>query len=302
MILLVGVTGRLGKAVAECLLLEGIPFRATCRSVAKAKSLTDRGADVVQLDVNAGASVADALAGSTKVISCIHGLLGASKDSIERVDIRGQKALIDASADVGIERFVFIYALGASFDHPSEFWRAKASAEQHLKSSGLRYVILRPSAFMDLYAHDLVGAAVMRRKPVFVLGSGKLARNMIAVDDVAAAVVAALVRDDLLNETIEIGGWESVTELEVAAIYSKLSGNRAKVYAVPPFALRLLAAAISPFHAGVGRLLRLPLQLENRQDLHIESSAWTARLGIDPVRLRDFAAKQIRLAPQTLTP
>ena len=53
-----------------------------------------------------------------------------------------------------MERFVYISALGASPDHPSECWRAKARAEQHLKASGLDYVILRPRAFMDLYAHD----------------------------------------------------------------------------------------------------------------------------------------------------
>ena len=297
MILLVGVTGRLGKAVAERLLREGIVFRGACRNVAKAKSLTERGVEVVELDLNTGAGVADALAGSTKVISCVHGLLGASKGSIESVDIRGHAALIKAAADAGVERFVFISALGASLDHPSEFWRAKARTEQYLKSSGLKYVILRPSAFMDLYAHDLIGAAVIRRKSVIILGSGKMARNMIAVDDVAAAAVVALVRDDLANETIEIGGWESVTERDVATLYAALSGNRAKVFAVPPMAIRLLAAAISPFHAGVGRLLRLPLELEGRQDLHIDSSAWTARLDIDPVRLRDFAALQINGVP-----
>jgi len=228
------------------------------------------------------------------VISCIHGLVGASRASIEQVDIRGQMALIDAAAAAGVDRFVFISALGASPDHPSEFWRAKAATEQYLKSSGLDYVILRPSAFMDLYAHDLIGAAVIRKNPVVVLGNGRMARNMIAVDDVASASFAALVRDDLTNETIEIGGWESLTERDIAALYAEVSGNRANVFAIPALALRFLASAISPFHAGVGRLLRLPLELEGRRDLHLDSASWTAKLGIDPIRLCDFAAQQTR--------
>ena len=300
MIVLVGVTGRLGKALAERLLLEGIPFRGACRNRVKARSLTDRGVDVVQIDLNSPSSLAEALAGSTKVISCIHGLLGASQASIEKIDVQGQKALIDAAVDAGVERFVFVSAMGASLDHPSDFWRAKAETEQQLRLSGLRYAILRPSAFMDLYAHDLIGAAVIRKKPVVVLGSGNLARNMIAVDDVAAATVAALVRDDLANETIEIGGWESLTERDVAALYARLSGNRAKLVAVPPFALRLLAAAITPFHAGVGRLLRLPLQLDGREDLNLESSSWMARLDIDPVRPQAFAAQHVRAMSRSL--
>lgn len=291
MILLVGGTGRLGKAIAERLLLAGIPFRAACRNMAKAKFFTDRGVDAVQLDVSTDANIANALAGSTKVISCIHGLTSGSKASIETIDIRGQMALIDAAAAAGAKRFVFISALGASPDHPSEFWRAKASTEHHLRSSGLEYVVLRPSAFMDLYAHDLIGAAVIRRKPVVILGNGTMARNMIAVDDVAAAAVVALVREDLANDTIDIGGWESLTERDIAALYGELSGNAAKVYAIPPTALHILAAVISPFHAGVGRLLRLPMELAGRQDLHLDASGWTAMLGIDPIRLRDFAAR-----------
>jgi uncharacterized protein YbjT (DUF2867 family) len=84
---------------------------------------------------------------------------------------------------------------------------------------------------------------------------------MIAVADVADAVVKALHRADLARETIEIGGLDNPTEREVAALYAELCGRPAKVRAVPPFALRMLSPAIAPFHAGVGRLLRLPLQL-----------------------------------------
>ena len=300
MIVLIGVTGRLGKAIAERLLVAGIPFRGACRDRTKAKSLIDRGVDVVPIDLDNLSGLANALVGSTKVISCVHGLLGASRASIERIDIKGQQALIDAAAETGVARYVFISALGASLQHPSDFWRAKASTEQHLKASGLEYVILRPSAFMDLYAHDLIGAAVLRRKPVVVLGNGKMARNMIAVDDVAAAAVAALMRDNLANATIDIGGWESVTERDIAALYASLSGNRAKLFVMPSFALRLLAAVLAPFHAGVSRLLRLPLQLEGREDLHLDSSSWTARLDIEPTRLQAFAERQIRAISQAL--
>lgn len=292
MILIVGVTGRLGKAIATRLLQDGIAFRGTCRDAAKAKSLADKGVEIVSVDVETGAGLANAMSGVTKIISCVHGLMGRSRASIERVDIRGQAALIDAAARAGLERFVFISALGASPDHPSDFWRAKDQTEQHLKASGLDYVILRPSAFMDLYAHELVGAAILRGKPAVVLGTGTMARNMIAVDDVAAAAVAALTRDDLANETIEIGGWESLSEKDVASIYAGISGNKAKLITVPQSALRALSHLISPFHAGAGRLLRLPLQLAGREDLHLDAFPWTTRLGIDPIRLKNFAARR----------
>jgi len=219
--------------------------------------------------------------------------MGRSRHSIERIDVRGQAALIDGAADAGVTRFVYISALGASPDHPSEFWRAKARAEQHLKASGLDYVILRPSAFMDLYAHDLIGAAVMRGKTVFLLGKGTTPRNMIAVADVADAAIKALLQDDLVGQTIPVGGWDNPTEREIAALYASLSGKPLKLRAVPPFVLATLAAALAPFHAGVGHLLRLPVQLAGREDLLFDASSAVDRLCFSPVRLRAYAEKRL---------
>jgi uncharacterized protein YbjT (DUF2867 family) len=73
MILVVGATGQLGKAVAERLLEEGISFRAACRNVAKAQWLAERGVQVVRLDVENGAGLTEALTAITKVVTCIHG-------------------------------------------------------------------------------------------------------------------------------------------------------------------------------------------------------------------------------------
>lgn len=294
MILLVGATGRLGKAVAERLLQDGISFRATCRNVAKAQWLAERGVEVRALDLRSGKGLAEAMRGVSRVVSCIHGLLGKSRNSIERIDVRGQAALIDAAANARVDRFVYISALGASPDHPSEFWRAKAQTEQYLKASGLNYVILRPSAFMDLYAHDLIGDAVMRGKTVFLLGRGTTPRNMIAVADVADAAIKALLRADLVGQTIEVGGWDNPTEREIAALYARQSGKPLKLRAVPPIALKTLAAVIAPFHAGVGHLLHLPLQLAGRKDLLFDASSSVERLGINPVRLRTYVERRLK--------
>jgi NADH dehydrogenase len=293
MILLVGATGRLGKAVAERLLQQDIPFRAAARTVAKAQWLAERGVEVLPMDLGSGTGVPQALAGITRVLSCVHGLLGRSRHSIERIDVAGTARLIDASAEAGVERFVYLSALGASLDHPSEFWRAKARTEQHLKASGLAYVILRPSAFMDLYAHDLIGAAVIRGRTVFVLGGGNTRRNMIAVADVADAALKALLDEDLAGRTIELGSPGNYSEREVAAIYAAASGNTSKVRSVPPSLLKPMAAAIAPFHAGVSHLLLLPMQLAGREDLCTDAASSMNRLGIHPVTLAEFAEQRI---------
>jgi NADH dehydrogenase len=293
MILVVGATGRLGKAVAERLLQDGISFRAACRNVAKAQWLAERGVEVVPLDVENGAGLTAALSGITKVLTCIHGLLGKSRHSIQRIDVSGHERLIDASVEAGVERFVYVSALGAAPDHPSEFWRAKAQTEQHLRKSGLEFVILRPSAFMDLYAHDLIGAAILRGKRVFLLGSGNTPRNLVAVSDVAEAAVKALFRPDLAGQIIDFGGWDNLTEREVAKVYAGLAGREPKVSSVPSAILPALAASIAPFHAGFARIVSSPLLLAGRPDLCMNPTVAAGRLGIDPVRLAQFAQTKI---------
>ncbi len=292
MILLVGATGRLGRAVAERLQGENIIFRAACRDPDKAQWLRDRGVEVVELDLASRASVAGLMARTDKVITCIHGLLGKSRHSIRRVDIEGHKYLIDAAAEAGVGRFVYLSAAGASPGHSSEFWRAKAKTEAHLKASGLEYVILRPSFFMDLYAHDLIGAAVLRGRTAFLFGDGNKKRNMVAVSDVAKVAVKALSAPDLGSCTIDIGSVGNPTDREVAALYADLSGKPGRVRSIPLPMLKILSAAAAPFHAGISHLLRLPVQLAS-EDLRLDTTASIAPLGITPVSLREYACGRV---------
>ena len=79
MILLVGASGRLGKAVAERLLQSGTQFRAACRNVSKANWLADQGIEVMRYDATTGDGLANMLSGTTQVICCIHGLLESDR-------------------------------------------------------------------------------------------------------------------------------------------------------------------------------------------------------------------------------
>lgn len=293
MILLVGATGRLGKAVAQRFLHNGTQFRAACRDVSKAKCLVDQGVEVMRYDAATGDGLANMLSGITQVICCIHGLLGKSRLSIEETDVRGQASLIDACVNAGIHKFIFVSALGASANHPSEFWQAKAKTEQHLQASGLEYIILRPSAFMDLYAHDLIGAAVIAKKTVFLLGDGRNAKNMVAVADVADAILICLSRHDLSHRTFAVCGPENLTDREVAQTYSELSGNPPKLRVIPDFALKVLASTVAPFHSGIARVLRNPLQTKERDKLDLEVTPDTELLGITPQSLQLFAQQKI---------
>lgn len=64
------------------------------------------------------------------------------------VDQEGAKRLVDASKEAKVNKFVMLSSMGA--DNPSiggeleEYLKAKQNADEHLKSSSLNYVIVRP--------------------------------------------------------------------------------------------------------------------------------------------------------------
>ena len=63
MILLTGITGKTGAAVATALLNRGVSIRAIVRDTAKAAEWVDKGIDVVAGDLGDSASVEAAMQG-----------------------------------------------------------------------------------------------------------------------------------------------------------------------------------------------------------------------------------------------
>lgn len=293
MILVIGATSRLGRAVVSELVAAGKTVRASCRSPGKVDGFLVQNAELVALDLLDPDTFGPALQGIDAVFTSTHSLTAKSGSAIKRADIDGYKALISAAVKQGVGRFVYTSAMGACIDHPAPFWRAKAAVEKHLVASGLSYTILRPSAFMDLHAHQMIGERVLAGKPARILGTGKTRRNLVAVGDVAALAARALQSSELAERVIDVGGPDNLTDLEVSSLYARLAGVRLKVQALPPPALTVLAALANPFHAGAANILRLPLTMDRWPDLIFDASGVPALIGRSPITLENFARSKI---------
>lgn len=294
MILIVGATGRLGSAVAAELLAKGQQIRPAYRTPDRASDAILRHPQAVRFDLRSANTPGELFTGVDSVFVAVHGLSASQKDATQRVDVEGHIRLIDAAAQAGVRRFVYVSAMGASGDHPVPFWRAKAEVERHLKASTLAYTILKPSSFMDFHAHELIGVSVLAGKPVRILGRGEMRRNFVAVADVATIAARALTTDDLAWQTIDVGGPDNLTDREVAAVYGRISNRPVKISALPAGALPVIAALIGPFHAGAARIVRLPLQLPGTPNLEFDASAMPALLGRAPMSLEQFVRDKIR--------
>lgn len=262
MIAIIGATGSLGSEVAGQLLAAGTRVVAVTRVASKAADLTARGAEVRVADLTDAASLGRAVAGAEAVVAAAHSLLGRGRYVSARVDDAGHRALIDASREAGVAHFVYTSVQGASPTHPVEFWRTKFGIEKYLEASGLSYTILRPTAFMETHAHELLGKAILAGKPANIFGAGTRPLNFVAVRDVAALAVRALTDPLARGATIEIGGPENLTRLEVAALYARLSGRPLATRHLTRGALKVLSAMLRPLHPGISGVMRASIEFE----------------------------------------
>ncbi len=288
MILVIGGSGTLGARVVRRLLGAGAQVRVMTRDPSRAEALRAPGAQLVEGDLTDARSLDAACAGVTRVLLAAHGFIGRGRFASERVDGDGHRALIDAAARAGVERLVFVSALGAAADHPVDFFRTKFATEQYLAASGLAHVILRPSAFMEFHAHELIGKAVLAGKPARLIGPGTKPRNFVSADDVATLAVHALTTLGIDGETIAIGGPGNFSNRQVAELYAQAAGVPLRVSILPAAVARGLARLARPLHPGIARVLTLASLPDSAFDECFDPGALLARYPMTLTRLEDF--------------
>ena len=261
MILIVGASGRLGSVVAQRLLAQGTPVRAMTRTPSNLAHLKQQGAEVVSGDLRDPASLLSACQGVDQVLAAAHALLGKGDNNPQTVDDAGNRQLIDAAKAAGVQRFIFISLQGASPDAPVEFFRIKYRTEEYLRASGLNYTIIRPTAFMDLWA-QLIGQPILEQDKTTIFGRGNNPVNFVAVEDVARFACAAIEDPRTHNRIIEVGGPENLTLNQVAETFERVSGHQVKKRHVPLPMMRVMSILMQPVNPALSRQIRLGVYMD----------------------------------------
>ena len=283
----------LGRNVSRILLAGGHQVRTMTREVSRADELKKLGGRPVRGDLRDPESLEFALRGVQTVVAAAHAMLGRRDESSQTIDDVGHRTLIDAAKEAGVEHFIYTSVIGASANHPIDFWRHKARVERYLQESGLTYTIVRPTSFIDMHAYQLVGKAVVEGKRVVLFGKGMNPRNYVAAEDVAKAIVGALSIPSLRGEVIEIGGPDNLTAHQVVETFERVSGMKAKVTHVPLAAVRTMARAIRPLHPGISRVMRVGV-LNETTDQTFDPAVLRSRIPITLTRVEDWARSRIR--------
>ncbi|NCC30487.1 MAG: SDR family oxidoreductase [Chloroflexia bacterium] len=290
MILIVGASGKLGQAVAQRALEAGKTVRALSRQPEqRLATLKAQGAEVVAGDLRDPDALRRACAGVSHVVASAHAIFGRGAERSALVDDQGHRDLIDAAKAAGVSHFWHISARGAAPDHPSAFLRYKYAAEQYLQASGVPFTIVRPTAFLETHAYELLGKALIEQGKVTIFGRGTGRRNFVAVPDIAQLIEQIWDDPTAVGQIIEIGGppANNLTNNEVVALFAQLTGRSAKVTHVPRGVLRVMSRLLWPLHPGLSQVMAFALH-DDIHDTTFDATALIQRYPLSLTRLDDW--------------
>jgi uncharacterized protein YbjT (DUF2867 family) len=259
MILVVGATGMVGREVCRQLAAGGKPIRAMVRATsdpAKVEELKGLGASVVLGDLCDAGSIQAACQGVSAVIATASSMPFAyrpGENTPETVDQEGYGCLIDAACEAGVGQFVYTSFPPVTADFPLQ--DAKRAVEDRLRGCGVAYTILQPTYFMEVWLNPAVGFDYANRKAT-IYGSGENPISWISFLDVARFAVACLDNPAARNATLELGGPEALSPLQVVKVFEEVGGKPFEVQNVPVEALEgQHAAATDPMQASFAGLM-----------------------------------------------
>jgi nucleoside-diphosphate-sugar epimerase len=244
--LVTGATGFLGGSLARCLLAGGARVRVLVRSPAKAKRLTDAGAEVVVGDISDPRAVAAAVEGVRVVYHLAGRLLtpGVPASEYHTTHVKGTRLLLESCGrESNLERFVHCSTtgvLGSTGDRPADekaplrptnaYEATKAEAElavRDVSGDGVPAVIVRPGLVYGPGDLHLLGffRSVLRRqfRPI---GRRPVWLHPIYIDDLTEALLRCGRRVEAVGQCFHLAGREPVPLAELAAAIARAGGSR----------------------------------------------------------------------------
>jgi uncharacterized protein YbjT (DUF2867 family) len=214
-ILITGVTGHQGGAVARALQGSGFRLRGLTRKPEseRAMALARQGVEVVKADLDDDSTLRRPLAGAWGVFA----VQNTSEAGVEGEEVQG-KRLATLARETGVEHYVYS-SVGSAHKHTGvPHFENKWRIEETVRGLGFpSHVILRPVYFME----NLLAPFSLQGETLAAALRPDTKLQMIAVDDIGWFGARAFTDSTVLNgREIDIAG-DVRTMTEAAAILAK---------------------------------------------------------------------------------
>ena len=239
-ICMLGATGTIGRATVAALLQRGYTVVCLVRTETEIA-----GATVRVVDVTDPASVMrDGFAGERfdAVVSCMASRSGVASDAWA-IDHRAHGHVLDAARQAGVAHFVLLSAICVQKPLLA-FQHAKLAFEAALVGSGLRYSIVRPTAFFKSLSGQI--ERVRKGRPFLIFGDGTLtACKPISDRDLADYIADCLTDEARWNAVLPIGGpGDAITPRQQGEALFAMLGREPRFKSVPVALLDVIAGTL----------------------------------------------------------
>jgi uncharacterized protein YbjT (DUF2867 family) len=228
-ILVLGGTGRIGRAVVRELLQAGYTVQVLTRDLTKTRHLLPDGVQGLQGDLQDKQRLQQLMKGIEVVYMNFPETIDPNQPFI--ADIQGvQNVLQTAPKDALL---IKLSEIGAS-EHLDYFnLTFKHRADEMIRASGFRYVILRPTWFMES-----LPLALTQGKRVMVVGRQPSPVYWIAGQDLGRQVVNAIENQSAHNQIFTVQGLEALTFKQATQTYVQIMGAGLSVLHLPLWVMR----------------------------------------------------------------
>jgi len=262
-ILVTGASGFVGRHVVRALAARGDLVRALVRDAAGAAVLDDVDCELARGDVTDPASLGEAVSECDSIVHLV-AIIAGRPAAFEHVIAEGTANVVAAAKEADVRRIVHMSALGVgpATKDTVPYYRAKWTAEESVRGSGLGHAILRPSFVFGPDGGALPQfLRIARLAPVTpIVGEGTQCLQPVWVDDLARGVLLALDRSDTME--IELGGpdvvdWNELWERLKRALGTKRHSLHVPMWLMRPQALLLERLPSPPVTRDQLRMLEL---------------------------------------------
>jgi uncharacterized protein YbjT (DUF2867 family) len=293
-ILVAGATGVLGKTIVARLLNQGYRVRALSRDAGKLNELAALGVEPFVGDMLDRQAMDRACEGVDEIVSTANNILGKGATSPNRIDEPMYRTLGASAKGAGVRRWIHVSARDLTADSLVDFFRVKLRVEGIVRDSGVPWVVIRPSAYMDIWTGVLFGNADKPGPVATIFGRGDRVCNFIAIEDVASFVLAILRDPDVRHEQVDIGGPSQVSLVQFAAPIQRALGVPEKRRHVPAPLLGIGRHVIRPFNEVAARFASMGYWMTVTDRGFPEWRASATRFGVEPMAVEQFATRYSR--------
>jgi uncharacterized protein YbjT (DUF2867 family) len=240
-ILLAGATGYLGSYIAGELLKRDYRVTVIARNPEKLKHKSIDANEIIEAEITQPESIKNCCEKIDVVISTVG--ITRQKDGLTYMDVDFQANLnlLQQAKQSGVNKFIYVSVLNGEKLKYLKICEAKEMFVEELKKSGVDYCIVRPNGFFS----DMSEIYNMAKKGrIYLFGDGELKANPIHGADLADVCVDAIENSD---REIVVGGPQTFTQNQVAAMAFKILDKKPKVTYIPDWIRIVILKVIKTF-------------------------------------------------------